>query len=213
MKTTRTRLGWVFLLLLVATVGRVQANVIVEFTGGSTTFGAGDFTVGFTFETTTPVTVDGLAFWDESGDGLASSHDVGLWTAGGTLLASSTVSNASAVEASSSGLGNWLVEGIPSLPLGVGSYVLGGVQTNSIGGDLLRLNATATAAPGIVYGTTMQNTANGLVLTMPDSAVSSVDDGAWGPNLRLASAAMPEPSALSLFALGLGAIALRRRRR
>lgn len=52
-------------------------------------------TVGYAFTTdSTPVYVSSLGLWDEDPDGLASAHQVGLWTDGGTLLGTTTVGSA-----------------------------------------------------------------------------------------------------------------------
>ncbi|QDS91816.1 PEP-CTERM motif protein [Roseimaritima multifibrata] len=205
--------------VLIATAGQVQAGVILDFAGGSTMFGAGDYTVGFTFSVTAPVAVDGLAWWDEGGDGLNSPHEVGLWTGGGSLLASTFVSNGSTIEPSTSGFGNWLITDIATLNLGLGDYVIGGVQPNSTGGDLLRFPATATTISGIVFGVPIQHFGNGLTLTMPNFTGTGTGTtgiiGALGPNLRLSTAAVPEPSSLALFGIGacVACVGTARRRR
>ncbi|WP_413171157.1 DUF4082 domain-containing protein [Anabaena azotica] len=51
-------------------------------------------TRGFAFNVLNPsgITVTDLSFFDENSDGLAESHDIGLWNSSGTLLASGTVS-------------------------------------------------------------------------------------------------------------------------
>jgi hypothetical protein len=191
----------------------VSAIPIVDFDGGSTEFGGGDFSAGFTFSITGSQTVNGLSWWDEAGDGLASDHEVGLWSLGGALLASTTITNASTSEASISGFGNWMIESIAGLTLGAGDYVVGGVQTNSIGGDLYRTNATAIAVSGVVFGDAVENTSSGLTLVMPDQLVSSVNDGAWGPNVHFSSVTVPEPTSLALLGIGLAGLCFTRKKK
>ena len=51
----------------------------------------GPETIGFEFTANSSVTVDGLGVFDSGQDGLAERHQVGLWDAGGALIASTTV--------------------------------------------------------------------------------------------------------------------------
>ena len=48
-------------------------------------------TVGWEFTVNTPIIVTHLGYWDRFGNGLASSHEVGLWDSSGNLLTSTTV--------------------------------------------------------------------------------------------------------------------------
>ena len=56
-------------------------TTIADHTGGTTlTANGSDFTGGWEFSVSSPVTVNGLCLWDEGANGLAHSHDAGLWT-------------------------------------------------------------------------------------------------------------------------------------
>ena len=91
---TAPRLFLVSLCLLTAllfTPQKIQAAPVLDFTGGS----AGgahnttrDFTVGWVFDVNATINVDALGIWDEGGNGLIHTHQVGLWTIGGAPLAS-----------------------------------------------------------------------------------------------------------------------------
>ncbi len=191
----------VMVFVVAMTPSTAWSTQIFEFTGGSAIMGGGDFSAGFTFSVTAPINVDGLLFWDEAGDGLVSSHEVGLWTSGGALISSVTVNNASTVVASRNGLGNWLAEDVPLMQLAVGDYVLGALQLNSVGGDLFRLGTSAIFAPEIVYGDFV--TLTSPVLAMPTNPTGQPlnYDGPFGANLRLTP--VPEPSTTLLLAGGL----------
>src|SRR5262245_15720714 len=63
----------------------------LTFTGGNPNTDTNDTMAGWRFSTNSPVTVTGLGFWDQGGNGLVASHQVGIWTDGGTLVASGTV--------------------------------------------------------------------------------------------------------------------------
>src|SRR5437660_1277450 len=63
----------------------------MSFTTGSIGFSTNFQTLGWQFTTNSPVTVDGLGYYDFAGDGLAVPHEVGIFDAGGTLLTSTIV--------------------------------------------------------------------------------------------------------------------------
>jgi hypothetical protein len=62
----------------------------LSFTGGGS-FAAPAGTFGWTFTLTGTLTVTDLGWFDFGGNGLAASHDVGIWASDGTLLVSATV--------------------------------------------------------------------------------------------------------------------------
>jgi hypothetical protein len=80
-------------------VGVGQAKAGPAFTLDNTTGSSlanGPFTLGFQFTANSAITVNALGIFDSSQDGLAVSHDVGLWDMGGNLLASTTVASGTA---------------------------------------------------------------------------------------------------------------------
>src|SRR2546428_765822 len=62
----------------------------MSFTTGSVGFSTFFQTLGWQFATNSPVTVDGLGYYDFGGDGLVVPHEVGIFDAGGMLLTSTT---------------------------------------------------------------------------------------------------------------------------
>jgi YVTN family beta-propeller protein len=88
-------------------------------------------TVGSKFTVGANVFVDKLGFEDQLLNGLASTHQVGLWNSSGTLLASVTVQSGTG----SLLIGNWRYETLPTpVKLTAGStYIVGAQVTN--GGD------------------------------------------------------------------------------
>src|SRR5262245_49532966 len=63
-------------------------NPAVEYSTASTLFDAQPYTLGYKFSLSTTLTVNALGYWV---DGLSNNHQVGLWTSGGSPLASTTV--------------------------------------------------------------------------------------------------------------------------
>ena len=95
---------------------------LVNETGGVLAVSQFDQTLGWAFNLNTEVRLDRLGFFDSNNDGLIASHDVGIWTAAGDLVASVTVPE---------GTNGLLLDGfryvnVPSVQLPVGEYIIGG---------------------------------------------------------------------------------------
>jgi hypothetical protein len=216
----RTRSSWTLLVVAVALCAAaprpaIAASIGLDFTPGpggfkycSTDFHDG-CVAGWEFTVASPVSVISLGVWDEGANGLVESHPVGLWTSGGALLATATVTNASTPVAST-GPGQWMFTPIAPLVLAPGSYVIGAWYSVNNSGDALRFNTAATTIPQITYNTTIVQL-NVPALTFPTMIFSNLDPGLYGPDFQVASA--PEPASLVLLATGLGLFVARRRSR
>jgi len=150
-----------------------------DFTGGTAGPSFGDVIGGWEFTVTSPIEVLALGLWDEGGDGLASSHDVGLYTIGQTLLTSTSVSVGTAVPSTSPD-GAWVFEYISPIVLDPGTYVVAATYANG-DTDFARFNATATTASEVTFVSNRQDLSSSLVFPTNDTA--ALDDGLFGPNL------------------------------
>ena len=164
--------------------------------------GDGPWTLGWTFTTAGPLTISALGAYDFGGDGFQQSHDVGIWTTSGTLLATATVSS-----------GNTLIGGFrytslaSNLTLAAGTYVVGAADMGV--GDSYSFDGIVTMLDGITYGESRYGFGGGLALP-----VGHVDRlGYFGGNFLVGNS-VPEPATWALMIGGfvmVGAAARRRR--
>jgi hypothetical protein len=161
-----------------------------------------NLTIGWSFTVTTPVTVMDLGIWDFADHTLVHDHPVGIWDAGGTLLASTTITSSSTTVASSSGEGQWLFNSIHPLVLTDGHYVVGALIYFNDLVDGGQTKAKYTTAPGVTYDANAELYAN--TLSFPNGTFAGFDGGNFGANFEFAS--VPEPSTLTL--LGVAGMCL-----
>jgi hypothetical protein len=169
-------------------------------------YSAVDRTIGWAFAANSDVTVVSLGFFDFRQDGLNRAHDVGLWTSGGTLLASATVQT-------SSPLADWFRwVSITPLSLTAGqSYVLGAFVVGMDNIDCFELDAASvTTVPQITYDG-LARYVYASSLTFPSVIYGYGTNGLFGPNIQIE--VVPEPSTLVLAFAGLGLLGFARRLR
>jgi hypothetical protein len=92
-------------LLAIGSSARADSSPWITSVGGSSTNTASD-TLGYEVTLgSTPLQLTALGIWDSNSDGLAASHDVGVWNADGTVL-----------------------KGFVSIPAGVGATLVNGYR-------------------------------------------------------------------------------------
>ena len=171
------------------------------------------FTIGWAVEVKTPVRVTALGVWDEGSNGLEISTPVGLWTAAGALLASTTVpagSGADIAVPSVLGAGQWLFEDIADVDLAPGFYVLGSVSITNV--TVFRaLQEDVILDPALANFDSARFHV-GSSLEFPDlDASPGSDNGFFGPNFLLEPVRRaPLPDSLALLGLGLLGFGARR---
>ena len=198
--------------MLVAAPAAAQTLAVSGFTGGVNANLSGQDlprTVGWDFTPTANITVTELGFFDLDGDGLALSHDIGIWASDGTLLGGTTIA---------AGVGDTLINGfrftdISDLVLTAGqTYVIGAVIQLDPNGDNYFLNPATVASDAMIgYGRGLRSDANsGFAMPTVDA-----NSGRFGPNFRFLQSAIPEPTTWAMLILGFGVVggAMRARRR
>jgi hypothetical protein len=171
----------------------------VEYTAASTLGDSRNFTLGYEFTISNPVTINALGFWN---DGLDNNHQVGIWNTGGTLLVSTTVLGTDTI------VGHFQWHVISNFALAAGTYVIGGEFT---GGVFPSGASGITTQSGYTYVEDLQ--VPGAGLTFPTVTTS----GSYGPNGILmadfsVTASVPEPGTAWYLSATLLTLPLLRRR-
>jgi hypothetical protein len=209
------------MLVLGATAATSSGAVapIIDIKGGADTpaNGGSNATQGFGFDVSSTTLITGLGIFDVGSDGLTNSHQVGLWTSGGTLLASTTVDNSANAVASTSGFGRWLEMDITPLALTPGAYILGAFyldnDTNPTE-DHIVFSAVASSISGVSYS-------HWAFIGSPTFDFPSLDLGGdassasiFGPMAFVGSASsVPEPGTLGFCYGAVGWLVVAHRRR
>jgi hypothetical protein len=201
-------LAAISLLLTVLTgTAALAGTPAYDIDGAGTVFSNSPIMVGWEFDVTVPITIDGLGLWDEDADGIVD-HEVGIWNSAETLLASTTITAEDSLVASPHASGDWRIAPIPTVSLPVGNGYVIGAHWSAIG-DGIRVRSDVglivTTIPEISY--VQARTRGTATFAFPTNGTTSTNvvQGYAGPTFTVVTAA---PSVPGLEAVGLATLAL-----
>ena len=175
-----------------------HAGLVLDLTIGGTTVpcgtcGVNGTTVGWAFDVTAPISVDGIGVWD-SDISIPFSTEAGLFTSSRSLLESAVITTfTSTPVASALPEGQWLFERFAPITLPVGEYLIGNVF-----GDRLPL---AEVGPGFVTipQITFLNPAIGTTNGGFSAPTGSFKSLVFGPTLETG---VPDPATWAMMIVG-----------
>lgn len=181
-------------------------------------------TLGYRFEVSADITVDGIGIFDYLGDGLASAHQVALWNDNDktTPLVTAILnpgsdpanSDPSVLDPAAGAWGSYIYANIVEMVLGPGFYTLGASYLPANGNKDLALSWTVDPIVENSSAATMLIGAQAFPAHGNSAQYPNFDADPQrylGPNLRLAVASIPEPLTLAMLVTGLAGAGLSRR--
>ncbi|MCA9289330.1 MAG: hypothetical protein KDA05_12130, partial [Phycisphaerales bacterium] len=123
--------GWEGLAIIGPGGGMSELFVDAGAASTSQVFSGGNYVAGTEFTLSTAKLCNVLGYIDVEGDGLAESHQIGLWDANTqALLAQVTVTPGSQTAPTAGGVGQWFLEDISPINLPAGTYRVAGIVGN-----------------------------------------------------------------------------------
>jgi hypothetical protein len=154
--------------------------------------------VGWQFQVSgSDLSVDALGFFDDGGDGLGSSHQVGIWDNNGNLLVQIVIPSGTGATLD----GDYRYESISPITLTAGStYVMGALMPPNDADSLIALSSQTFS--GVSFLQSRQTILSSTASFAFPNVDAGVSDGVFGPNFKFVDVAAPEPASISMFALG-----------
>jgi len=192
-------------LLLAASQAKAQ-QLAVNFTQPGVDFSNNAWSLGWSFNVLTPISVSALGMYDDNADGFVDgSHDVGIWDGLGNLLGSATVTSTSRLN------GFFRMIDVSPFLLGVGTDYR--IASTTGRDNYTWATVGKTVDPNIEFiGDAYEESAT---LAYPSIGPRG-EDGWYGANFESAAVVVPEPATFALMAplvLVIGGVMRRRAKR
>jgi hypothetical protein len=185
-----------------------SATVILSPVGGFDTINpSGTYVYGWEFDVISDITVDQLAFYDAGQDGLAESHEIGIWDPLGSLLVSATIGAGGGAPLD----GLFRLVDVVDTFLSMGSgYIIGATNVDV---DRMRVDTVSLVVGPEIEWVTSRFTDSGGVLVRPTNTGGR--DAYFGPSFTITenSGNVPVPGTVALIGLGLVGLGCWRRKR
>ena len=179
---------------------QATGNAALSFTGNETWTWSGA-TIGWEFSISQTLNITALGIFDENNDGLATSHQVGIWNLSGTLLVSTTV-----LSGTSSVLLDRFRYESANYTLAAGTYVVGAYMPD--GQDKGAAHSSYTTHALVTYNRNLYLYSAGFV--KPTQHWTNYDGGNFGANFQFNTGSVPEVSTFLLLGLGVSVLFFRR---
>lgn len=188
--------------LMVAFAPSLQADTFGQAFNAAyvgSTLANGPFTLGWSFNVTSTITVDELAVYHVNGAALLESHDVGIW-GGGILLVSATVpAGPCDNELDQLGLQEWCSVAA-RVVLTPGTYTIGATWNSLLDPLIFPGQVGNVNGPNVAF---IQNQfLFGAGLNDPTNTTGDLNSY-FGPNFEYGGTTTPEPGTMIMFGTGV----------
>ena len=162
------------------------------------TLANGPYTLGWSFNVTSTITVTDLAVYHVNGAALLESHEVGIWNAAGGLVVSAFVPAGPCGELDQVGLQEWCDVAARAV-LTPGTYTIGATWNSGLDPMIFPGQVGNVNGPNVAF---IQNEFIAGGFAEPINTTGDLNSY-FGPNFEYGSTTTPEPGTMIMFGTGV----------